>query len=54
MVQLVLAALGAVAVETESLVGHELFAACVDSGTDGDTARNGSAWGNGECSILGA
>jgi len=43
MVHLVLAALGAVAVETESLVGHELLADRVDSGPNGDTARNGSA-----------
>jgi hypothetical protein len=37
MVHLVLAALGAVAVETKSLVGHELLAASVESGTKGDT-----------------
>jgi hypothetical protein len=45
MVHLVLAALGAVAVETKSLVGHELLAASVESGTKGDTAGTGLAWG---------
>jgi hypothetical protein len=53
MVHLVLAALGAVAGETESLVGHELLAARVDGSAEGNTARNGSAWENGQCSILG-
>lgn len=38
MVHLVLAALGAVAVETQSLVGHELLGTRVDGGTKGNTA----------------
>lgn len=37
MVHLVLAALGGVAVEAQSLVGHELPAARVHSGTNGNT-----------------
>lgn len=44
MVHLVLAALGAVTVETESLVGHELLGASVEPGTEGDTARTELAW----------
>ena len=39
VVHLVLAALGAVAVETQGLVGHQLLGASVDSGTDSDTGR---------------
>lgn len=39
-----LAALRAVAVETQSLVGHELPAARVDGGTDGDTGMMALAW----------
>ena len=35
---LVVTVLGAVAVETEGLVGHELLGAGVDGSTDGDTA----------------
>jgi hypothetical protein len=38
MVHLVLAALGAVAVETQSLVGHELLGARVEGGAKGNTA----------------
>lgn len=38
VVHLVLAALGAVAVEAQSLVGHELPGARVNSGTNGNTA----------------
>lgn len=44
MVHLVLTALGAVAGETESLVGHELLAASVDGSTDGDTVGIELAW----------
>ena len=40
MVHLVVAALGAVAVETQGLVGHELLGARVDGSTDGN-ARQG-------------
>jgi hypothetical protein len=36
VVHLVLTALGAVAVETQGLVGHQLLAAGVDSSTDGN------------------
>lgn len=36
MVHLVIAALGAVAVETQGLVGHELLGARVDGSTDGN------------------
>lgn len=43
-VHLVLAALRAVAVETQSLVGHELPAARVDGGTNGNTAMMALAW----------
>lgn len=38
MIHLVLAALRAVAVETQSLVGHEFPAARVDGGANSDTA----------------
>lgn len=38
MVHLVLAALGAVAGEAQSLVGHQLSATRVDGGADGNTA----------------
>lgn len=38
MVHLVLAALGAVAVETQSLVGHELLGASIERGAKGNTA----------------
>lgn len=38
MVHLVLTALGAVAVETQSLVGHELLGAGVEGGAKGNTA----------------
>ena len=41
MVHLVLAALGAVAVETQSLVGHEFLGARVDGGTDSNAAKLG-------------
>jgi hypothetical protein len=37
VVHLVLTALGAVAVKTQGLVGHQLLAARVDSGTNGNT-----------------
>ena len=37
VVHLVLTALGAVAVETQGLVGHQLLAAGVDSSADGNT-----------------
>ena len=37
MVHLVLTALGAVAVETQGLVGHQLLAARVDGSADGNT-----------------
>lgn len=37
MVHLVLTALGAVAVETQGLVGHQLLAARVDSSTNGNS-----------------
>lgn len=37
VVHLVLTALGAVAVETQGLVGHQLLAARVDSGANGNT-----------------
>lgn len=38
MIHLMLAALGAVAVEAQSLVGHELLGARVDRGANGNTA----------------
>lgn len=46
MVHLVLTALGAVAVETQSLVGQKLLGARVDGGANGNTARTGSVWRN--------
>ena len=39
-----LAVLGAVAVQTEGLVGHELAGAGVDGSTDGDTAMELRQW----------
>lgn len=39
-----IAALGAVAVETQGLVGHELLGARVDGSTDGDARRCSLAW----------
>lgn len=39
IVHLVVAALGAVAVKTQGLVGHELLGARVDGGTDGNARQ---------------
>ena len=44
MVHLVIAALGAVAVETQGLVGHELLGARVDGSTDGNARQWLLAW----------